>query len=90
MMRAVVTEGACNFLLDVPGEPVLAKSGTAQFGGDDDAPESELLPQPRQKKQNTMGTMAHNPAIRDVFIADLLCLLPTLPDKAKMPSCRRR
>lgn len=36
MMRAVVTEGSGALLLDVPGEPVLAKSGTAQFGTDGD------------------------------------------------------
>jgi cell division protein FtsI/penicillin-binding protein 2 len=32
MMRAVVTEGSGALLLSVPGEPVLAKSGTAEFG----------------------------------------------------------
>lgn len=31
MMRAVVTEGSGALLLDVPGDPVLAKSGTAEF-----------------------------------------------------------
>ena len=31
-MRAVVTEGSGAFLADVPGEPVGAKSGTAQYG----------------------------------------------------------
>ncbi|MGV8978271.1 MAG: penicillin-binding transpeptidase domain-containing protein [Cellulomonas sp.] len=36
MMRAVVTEGSGALLLDVPGAPVLAKSGTAQFGPNDD------------------------------------------------------
>lgn len=36
MMRAVVTEGGGGLLADVPGEPVLAKTGTAQFGQDDD------------------------------------------------------
>ncbi|MBD7917881.1 penicillin-binding protein [Cellulomonas sp. Sa3CUA2] len=36
MMRAVVTEGGAGFLSDVPGEPVLAKTGTAQFGQDAD------------------------------------------------------
>jgi len=36
MMRAVVTEGSGALLLDVPGAPVLAKSGTAQFGADGD------------------------------------------------------
>ena len=36
MMRAVVTEGSGGLLLDVPGAPVLAKSGTAQFGPDGD------------------------------------------------------
>ncbi|MFS0704834.1 penicillin-binding transpeptidase domain-containing protein, partial [Cellulomonas sp. 179-A 9B4 NHS] len=37
MMRAVVTEGGAGLLADVPGEPVLAKTGTAQFG-----PEADL------------------------------------------------
>jgi cell division protein FtsI/penicillin-binding protein 2 len=32
LMRAVVTEGSGAFLADVPGEPVGAKSGTAQYG----------------------------------------------------------
>lgn len=32
MLRAVVTEGGARFLADVPGEPVLAKTGTAEFG----------------------------------------------------------
>ncbi|WP_246036301.1 penicillin-binding transpeptidase domain-containing protein [Cellulomonas telluris] len=36
MMRAVVTEGGATLLADVPGEPVLAKTGTAQFGDDED------------------------------------------------------
>ena len=36
MMRAVVTEGGAGLLADVPGEPVLAKTGTAQFGQDAD------------------------------------------------------
>ncbi|UZN03189.1 penicillin-binding transpeptidase domain-containing protein [Cellulomonas sp. S1-8] len=36
MMRAVVTEGGASVLADLPGEPVLAKSGTAQFGQDAD------------------------------------------------------
>lgn len=35
MMRAVVGSGTSTFLGDVPGEPVGAKSGTAQFGTDD-------------------------------------------------------
>ena len=35
MMRAVVTEGGVQMLMDVPGEPVLAKSGTAEFGNED-------------------------------------------------------
>ncbi|MCC9176577.1 penicillin-binding transpeptidase domain-containing protein [Arthrobacter sp. zg-Y750] len=35
MMRAVVAEGGVQMLLDVPGDPVLAKSGTAEFGGED-------------------------------------------------------
>ena len=32
MMRAVVTEGTARFLADVPGAPVGAKTGTAEFG----------------------------------------------------------
>ncbi|MCQ1955530.1 penicillin-binding transpeptidase domain-containing protein [Arthrobacter sp. zg-Y826] len=32
MMRAVVAEGGVQMLLGVPGEPVLAKTGTAEFG----------------------------------------------------------
>ena len=32
MMRAVVTEGTARFLEDVPGDPVGAKTGTAEFG----------------------------------------------------------
>lgn len=36
MMRAVVTQGGASLLADVPGAPVLAKTGTAQFGQDDD------------------------------------------------------
>lgn len=32
LLRAVVTEGGATFLGDVPGEAVLAKTGTAQFG----------------------------------------------------------
>ncbi|WP_240646129.1 penicillin-binding transpeptidase domain-containing protein [Georgenia sp. SYP-B2076] len=32
LMRAVVVDGTSTFLLDVPGEPVSAKSGTAQYG----------------------------------------------------------
>ena len=35
MMRAVVTEGGVQMLASVPGEPVLAKSGTAEFGSED-------------------------------------------------------
>ncbi|MCC9144684.1 MULTISPECIES: penicillin-binding transpeptidase domain-containing protein [unclassified Arthrobacter] len=35
MMRAVVAEGGVQMLLGVPGEPVLAKSGTAEFGSQD-------------------------------------------------------
>ena len=31
-MRGVVEQGSGRFLADVPGEPVLAKSGTAEFG----------------------------------------------------------
>jgi cell division protein FtsI/penicillin-binding protein 2 len=34
MMRAVVTEGTARFLEDVPGDPVGAKTGTAEFGTD--------------------------------------------------------
>ncbi len=32
MLRAVVTEGSGRGLLDVPGPPVIAKTGTAEFG----------------------------------------------------------
>jgi len=32
LLRGVVTDGAAQFLLDVPGPPVLAKTGTAEFG----------------------------------------------------------
>ncbi|MFW5470626.1 penicillin-binding transpeptidase domain-containing protein [Knoellia sp. CPCC 206435] len=32
LMRGVVEQGSGRFLADVPGEPVLAKSGTAEFG----------------------------------------------------------
>ena len=31
-MRGVVTSGSGAFLADVPGPPVLAKTGTAEFG----------------------------------------------------------
>ena len=34
MMRAVVTSGHAGFLASVPGEPVGAKTGTAEFGND--------------------------------------------------------
>ena len=34
MMRAVVTEGTATFLKDVPGAPVAAKTGTAEYGTD--------------------------------------------------------
>ncbi|PYG01947.1 Cell division protein FtsI/penicillin-binding protein 2 [Georgenia satyanarayanai] len=36
LMRAVVTEGSGVALDDVPGEPVLAKTGTAEYGSPDD------------------------------------------------------
>src|SRR3712207_882362 len=36
LLRHVVTDGAGQFLLDVPGPPVLAKTGTAQFGTGED------------------------------------------------------
>lgn len=32
MMRAVVTDGGAFMLQDIPGEPVIAKTGTAEFG----------------------------------------------------------
>lgn len=32
LMSAVVAEGSADFLADVPGQPVLAKTGTAEFG----------------------------------------------------------
>lgn len=35
LMRAVVTEGGATSLATLPGEPVLAKTGTAEFGTDD-------------------------------------------------------
>ncbi|MHA7246281.1 penicillin-binding transpeptidase domain-containing protein [Arthrobacter tecti] len=35
MMGAVVTVGGAQLLADVPGEPVLAKTGTAEFGTED-------------------------------------------------------
>lgn len=35
MMRAVVTEGTGDVLAGVPGEPVHAKTGTAEFGTED-------------------------------------------------------
>jgi cell division protein FtsI/penicillin-binding protein 2 len=35
MMRAVVTSGHAGFLASVPGAPVGAKTGTAEFGSDD-------------------------------------------------------
>jgi cell division protein FtsI/penicillin-binding protein 2 len=31
-MRGVVEDGSAAFLADVPGSPVLAKTGTAEFG----------------------------------------------------------
>lgn len=34
LMRGVVTDGGAKMLLDVPGEPVLAKTGTAEFGSE--------------------------------------------------------
>ncbi|WP_454050640.1 penicillin-binding transpeptidase domain-containing protein [Cellulomonas sp. Marseille-Q8402] len=36
MMRAVVTEGGGDFLQDVPGPEVIAKSGTAQYGSSEE------------------------------------------------------
>jgi cell division protein FtsI/penicillin-binding protein 2 len=38
MMRAVVTEGSATFLSAVPGTPVGAKTGTAEFGSGDPLP----------------------------------------------------
>lgn len=35
MMRAVVTDGSATFLADVPGAPVGAKTGTAEYGTDE-------------------------------------------------------
>ncbi|MBO1751847.1 penicillin-binding protein [Actinotalea sp. BY-33] len=37
MLRGVVTEGGATFLGEVPGEPVIAKTGTAQFGSGEEA-----------------------------------------------------
>jgi cell division protein FtsI/penicillin-binding protein 2 len=34
MMRAAVETGSATFLGDVPGEPVGAKTGTAEYGSD--------------------------------------------------------
>jgi cell division protein FtsI/penicillin-binding protein 2 len=34
LMRAVVTEGSASFLRDIPGDPVGAKTGTAEFGSE--------------------------------------------------------
>ncbi|GAB94318.1 cell division protein FtsI/penicillin-binding protein 2 [Kineosphaera limosa] len=34
LMRGVVTQGSATFLADVPGGPVLAKTGTAEYGTD--------------------------------------------------------
>lgn len=34
LMRGVVTDGGARMLLDIPGEPVLAKTGTAEFGSE--------------------------------------------------------
>ena len=38
LMRAVVTDGSGDFLADVPGAPVGAKTGTAEFGTGDPLP----------------------------------------------------
>ncbi|QWZ10710.1 penicillin-binding protein [Nocardioides panacis] len=35
LMRGVVTQGSGRFLLSVPGAPVLAKTGTAEFGSEE-------------------------------------------------------
>ena len=35
LMRGVVAGGTASFLADVPGAPVLAKTGTAEYGSDD-------------------------------------------------------
>ncbi|KAA1415506.1 penicillin-binding protein [Nocardioides humilatus] len=34
MLRGVVTEGSGSLLVDLPGDPVIAKTGTAEFEGD--------------------------------------------------------
>ena len=34
LMRGVVTRGSAGFLAGVPGAPVLAKTGTAEFGSE--------------------------------------------------------
>lgn len=39
LMRAAVTDGTADLLADVPGEPVAAKTGTAEFG-DGDPPDT--------------------------------------------------
>ncbi len=38
LMRGVVTDGSGSALLDVPGEPVMAKTGTAEYGTGDPPP----------------------------------------------------
>ena len=38
MLRGVVTSGSGSLLADVPGPPVIAKTGTAEFTDDDGAP----------------------------------------------------
>lgn len=38
MMRAVVTEGSARFLASVPGKPVMAKTGTAEYGSGNPPP----------------------------------------------------
>ena len=35
MMEGVVTDGSAAFLADVPGDPIAAKTGTAEYGSDD-------------------------------------------------------
>lgn len=34
LMRKVVTDGTATFLMEIPGDPVMAKTGTAEFGTD--------------------------------------------------------
>ncbi|MRJ75909.1 penicillin-binding protein [Aeromicrobium sp. SMF47] len=58
MMRAVVTDGSGRFLLDVPGPPVGAKTGTAEYG-------DEVPPRTHAWMIGTQGDLAVS-----VFVGD--------------------